>query len=77
MSPRSASHGPKHAKRAKGMSHYHWDQFQTHAFYVMPSMGPIVSVVTLIGRQNSPYKSRPVSHAWYWQHVQVVYDCSY
>ena len=33
------------------MSHYHWGQFQTHAFHVVPSMGPIVSVVNLHGQQ--------------------------
>ena len=53
LSPRSASHRPKHAKRAKGMSHYHWGQFQTHSFYVMPSIGPVVSAVTLIGKTHS------------------------
>ena len=29
------------------MSHYHWGEFQTHAFHVVPSMGPIVSVINL------------------------------
>ena len=34
-------------------SPYYWGEFQTHAFHVGPSMGPIVSVVNLQGRQNS------------------------
>ena len=33
------------------MSLYHWGEFQTHAFRVVPSMGPIVSVVNLHGQQ--------------------------
>ena len=24
------------------MPHYHWEEFLTHAFHVMPSMGPFV-----------------------------------
>ena len=33
-------------------SHYHWGQFQTHAFHVVPSsMGLIVSFVTLHSQQ--------------------------
>ena len=24
-------------------SHYHWNQFETHAFHVVPSMGPTVN----------------------------------
>ena len=30
------------------MSYYHWGEFQTHAFHVVPSMSPIVSVVTYV-----------------------------
>ena len=30
------------------MSHYHWGEFQTRAFHVVPSMGLIVSVVNVI-----------------------------
>ena len=30
-------------------THYHWGQFQTHAFHTVPYMGPIVLVVTLHG----------------------------
>ena len=33
-------------------SHYHWGEFQTHLFHVVPSMGPIVLVVNLYGWQN-------------------------
>ena len=29
------------------MSPYHWGEFQTHAFHLVPSMGPIFSVVNL------------------------------
>ena len=39
-------------------------KFQTHAFRVVPSVGPIVSVVTLQDQQNSLQKSRPVNQAW-------------
>ena len=56
MSSRSASHigsntlrGPK-----RHLSHYHWGEFQSHAFHVAPSMGPIVSVVNLHGLKNLP-----------------------
>ena len=33
------------------MSHYHWGEFQTHAFhvYIVPCIGPIVSVMNLHG----------------------------
>ena len=34
------------------MSHQHMDEYQTHTCHLVPSMGPIVSVVTLYGRQN-------------------------
>ena len=51
MNPRSASYRPKLASHE--MSHYHWGQFQTHAFHVAHSIGPIVSVVSLYGWQNS------------------------
>ena len=29
------------------MSYYHWDEFQTNAFHVVPSMGPIISVILI------------------------------
>ena len=29
------------------MYHYHWGQFQSHVFHVVPFMGPITTVVTL------------------------------
>ena len=35
------------------MSSYHQGEFLTHAFHVMPSMGPIVLFAKLQGRQNS------------------------
>ena len=38
------------------MSHYYWDEFQTHAFHVAPSIGSIVSVVNLHGQKNSLQK---------------------
>ena len=53
MSQRSASHRPKHAQRTYETSHYHWSEFQIHAFHVVPSIGPIVSVTTLHGQSNS------------------------
>ena len=34
------------------MSQHYWGEFQTHALHVVPSMGPIVSVVNSHGRQN-------------------------
>ena len=40
---------------------YHWDEFQTHAFYVAPSIGLTVSVMNL---QGSLQKSKPVYQAW-------------
>ena len=45
MSPRSASHRPKHTQRAEEMTHFHWDEFQTHAFHIVLSMGAIVLVM--------------------------------
>ena len=39
------------------MFHYHWGQFQTHAFHVVPFMGPIVLVVTLHGWQTRSRKA--------------------
>ena len=39
------------------MSHYHWDQVQTHAFHVVPSMYPIVSDVTLHGGKTHSRKA--------------------
>ena len=39
--------GVVESKKYQPTFQYHWDQFQTHAFHVVPSMGPIVSVMTL------------------------------
>ena len=36
----------------KGTSHQCRGEYQTHASHLVPSMGPIVSVMTLQGRQN-------------------------
>ena len=51
MSPRSTSHrlfiGPTET------SCYHWGEFQNYAFHLMPSMGPVVSVVNFQGHKNS------------------------
>ena len=52
MSPRSASHRPKHAGMMYQMSFYHWGDFKTHAFHVTPSMGPNILVMNLQGWQN-------------------------
>ena len=46
--------GPKRYPLNRGKS-------QTHTSYLVPSVGPIVSVVTSHGRQNQLLKSRPVS----------------
>ena len=34
------------------MSHQRKGEYQTHASHLVPSMGPIISVMTLHGRQN-------------------------
>ena len=34
------------------MSHQHRGEYQTHTAHLVPSMGPIVSVMTLHGWQN-------------------------
>ena len=39
------------------MSHYHWAQFQTHAFHVGPFMGSIVPDMNLHGRQTRSRKA--------------------
>ena len=39
------------------MSPYHWGKFQTNAFHVAPSIGPIVSVMNLQGRQSRSRKA--------------------
>ena len=39
------------------MSPYHWGEFHTHAFHVVPSMGPIVSVMNLQGWQTHSRKA--------------------
>ena len=49
MSPRSVSREPNILRGPKETSHYHWGEFQTYAFHVVPSMGPIVSVVNTLG----------------------------
>ena len=45
------------------MSHQHRGEYQTHISHLVPSMGPIVSVVTLHGGQSQLKKNRPVSLA--------------
>ena len=52
MSPRSASHRPRHDWRALRDVSPTQGEYQTHISHLVPSMGPIVSVVTLHGRQN-------------------------
>ena len=49
----AASCRPIHAQRAKETSHYHWGEFQTHTFHVVPSMGLTASVVNLHSLKNS------------------------
>ena len=34
------------------MSHWHWGQYQAHTFYLVPSMGPIILVMTVQGWQK-------------------------
>ena len=53
MSPRSAGHRPRHDWRAlRDVSPTQLGEYQIHTSHLVPSMGPIVSVVTLHGRQN-------------------------
>ena len=49
MSPRIASHRSRQPREAK---RHITNTGVTHISYLMPSMGPIVSVVTLHGWQN-------------------------
>ena len=46
MSPRSVSHRPR-----QETSHQHRGEYQTHTSHLVPSMGPIISVVASHGRQ--------------------------
>ena len=52
MSPRTTGHRPRQAWRAKKTSHYHRGEYQTHTSYLVPSMGPTVSIMTSHGQQN-------------------------
>ena len=52
MGPRSASHRPRHDWRALRDVSPTQGEYQTHTSHLVPPMGPIVSVVTLHGRQN-------------------------
>ena len=54
---KSVNHRPKHTERAQEMSHYHWGEFQTHVFHVVPFMDPIVSVMNLHGRETCSRKA--------------------
>ena len=57
MIPRSASHRPRHDWRAlRDVSQYR-GEYQTHTSHTVPSMGPIVSVVTLHGGKTSSRKA--------------------
>ena len=56
MSPKSASHRSKHSSWHKKwllITAVNFGPIITHAFHAVPSMGPIISVVNLQGRQNS------------------------
>ena len=57
MSPRSASHWPREHWRALRDISPTQGEYQTHTFHLVPSMGPIVSVITLHGWQNQLYKT--------------------
>ena len=52
MSPRSASHRSRQDWRALRDVSPTQGEYQTHTSHLVPSMGPIVSVVTLHGQQN-------------------------
>ena len=52
MSPRSASHRPRQAWRALRDVSLTQGEYQNHTSHPVPSMGPIVSVVTSHGRKN-------------------------
>ena len=49
MSPKIASHRPRQDCRT---SHQHGGEYQTHTSHLVSPMGPIVSDMTLHGRQN-------------------------
>ena len=49
MTPRSASHRPN---KLRGPKSHLTTTGKIHAFHVVSSMGPIVSIVTLYGWQN-------------------------
>ena len=52
MSPRSASHRPRQDWRTLRDISPTQGEYQTHASHLVPSMGPIVSVMTLHGQKN-------------------------
>ena len=52
MSPRSASHRPRQAWRAYKRRLNNIGEYQTHTSHLVPSMSPIVSVMTSHGWQN-------------------------
>ena len=52
MSPRSASHRPRQDWRALRDVSPTQGKYQIHTSHLVPSMGPVVSVVTLHGRKN-------------------------
>ena len=52
MSPRSVSHRPRQDWRALRDVSPTQGEYQTHTSHLVPSMGSIVSVVTLHCRQN-------------------------
>ena len=61
MSPRSVNHKPRQAKRHLTNR----DEYQTHTSYLVLFMDPIVSAVTLHGRQKHLWKSnRPSVTFW-------------
>ena len=54
MSPRSANHRPKHAWMACEMSPYHWGEFQSYTFHIVPSMGSLSQLwIYRVGKTHS------------------------
>ena len=47
MSPKVSAIGSNMLREPKRCLHYHWGEFQIHAFHVMPSMDCTVSVMNL------------------------------
>ena len=59
------------------MPHYHWGEFLTHAFHVMPSMGPFVCREFTWLAKLAPEKQTSQSSLVMALCICVVYECSH